>query len=188
MNDKSYNTLCNLYYIKNINMTQLKATVPCYFCKRYYTCYYSNELYYQGHVDKYRYYVCHDLHEELIKLPDKYILVYYLTINLNEDMKNVIFSYLCDIISIPSCIISKQKMIIDRNNYINYDYTSLNINQLIELMIQRKLPVIKNKLKKYYLEQIKHDVITKKFAWGRDDIGLYNPRTNNKNILKLNKI
>jgi hypothetical protein len=165
MNDKSYNTLCNLYYIKNINMKQLKATVPCYFCKRYFTCYYSNELCYQGYVDKYRYYVCHDLHEDLIGLPEKMTLIHHITINLNEDMKNVIFSYFCDIISIPSCIISKNKIIINRNNYIDYDYTSLTIKQLKELMIQRNLPVIKNKLKKYYLEQINYDVITKKFEW-----------------------
>lgn len=164
MNDKSYNTLCNLYYIKNINMNQLKATVPCYFCERYFTCYYSNELCYQGYVDKYRYYVCHELHEELNKLHDKYIIIYYyLTINLNDDMKNVIFSYLCDIISVPSYIISKNKMIVERNNYINYDYTLLTVKQLKELMIQQNLPVIKNKLKKYYLEQLNYDVITKKF-------------------------
>lgn len=150
-------------------MKPLKSTMYCHFCKRHFQCFYNKQIKYNN----YKYYICPELHDELMKLPEKMMLIYHITINLNYDMKNVIFSYICAIPTIAPCIITRQKIVNERNKYLNYNFNTLTIKQLKALMIQRKLKVVNNQRKTHYINELTQDVLTKAHLWKYDDIGIY---------------
>ena len=165
----SFVELLEMYYIKNVEMKQLKSHVRCYFCQRASECYYSNDLCYKGFVDSYRYYLCKDSYNDLISFPNKMLLLNNLKRDLCFDVLSVIYAYFKDI---APCIKIVENEKINRHLYLNTDLTKLTINQLKELMNQNDMYIVKNQRKIYYIQQLKNDFLNKRFIWKNDEIGL----------------
>jgi hypothetical protein len=167
----AYQKLTETYYInKVVNIKQLKSHVRCHFCQIAYQCYYHNSLCYRGFVDSYRYYICDLSHQDLLTFPGKMMLLNYLKHDLCFDIITVIYSYFKDITA--PCIISLRNEKINRHAYLNCNYDKLTIRKLQELMVSKNIFVAKNKRKEYYIDQIKNDIMNKKYIWLNDEIGL----------------
>ncbi len=165
----AYFKLLEMYYIKNVEMKQLKSHVRCYFCQRASECYYSNDLCYKGFVDSYRYYICKDSYQDLVSFPNKMLLLNYLKQDLCFDVLSVIYANFKDI---SRCIKIVENEKINRHLYLNTDLTKLTINQLKELMTRNNMYIVSNQRKVCYVRQIRNDMMSKHHVWKNDEIGL----------------
>jgi hypothetical protein len=166
----TYQKLKETYYLNTVPFKKLKSHVRCHFCQIASPCYYNNELAYIGFVDSYRYYICEETQHDLITFPVKMVLLNYLKQELCFDIITVIYSYFKDMPA--SCVISLKNEKINRHAYLNGNYDKLTIKKLQELMVTRNIYVAKNQRKNFYIEQIKNDIMNKKYIWLNDDIGL----------------
>ena len=164
-----------LYYLKSRNkLEQLNSHYPCKFCGRHEKCYYDEELFHDksNGIFKYRYYICQESYNEVRTFKDKILLVYSLLCeNLNQDLKNVICTMIYHLNSNISCLMSKQKEISRRLDYLNHSFDNLTLNQLKMLVVKRNL-TIKNNKKQLHISLLQYDINQKKQLWANDDIGL----------------
>lgn len=164
-----------LYCLKSRDkLQQLNSHYPCKFCRRHEKYYYDEELFHQNSNDifKYRYYICQESYEQVKIFKDKIMLIYLLlSENLNFDLNNIIYTILYHLDIKISCVVSKNKLISHRLEYLNYSFDNFTLNQLKELVLKRNLKVRSNN-KKIYITALQNDVNYNKQLWLNDDIGL----------------
>lgn len=164
-----------LYYLKSRDkLEQLNSHYPCKFCGRHERCYYDEELFHDkaNGIFKYRYYICQESYNEVRTFKDKILLIYsLLSINLNQDLRNFICTTIYHLNGNISCIISKQKEISRRLEYLNSSFNNLTLNQLKILAAKRNL-IIKSNKKQLHISLLQYDINQKKQLWTNDDIGL----------------
>lgn len=164
-----------LYALKSRDkLHQLNSYYPCKFCRKHEKCYYDEELFHQksNNLFKYRYYICQESYNQVKIFKEKIILIYLLlSENLNFDLNNLIYTMLYHLDIEISCVVSKEKEIFNRLEYLNYSFDNLSLNQLKALSIKRNIKVKSNK-KQIYFRALQNDLYQKKQLWINDDVGL----------------
>ena len=150
----------------NLILIQLETEYPCHFCERYRRCYYNDHLLYND----YHYYICDETHRQIVitqKIYKSITLYHYLLNNLCEDIKHIILKLMYTDHFID-CIKSKEMINNERNRYINYNFRSLTIKEMKELMIQRNISFSGCKLRSHYINALQMDIHHKQWIWHRD--------------------